>query len=463
MAVDLAIISVAVLVAAVLIKRDRDRREFERHTITPEALYALLASDREVLLVDVRHPLDLLGDSVIIPGSKRLSPREVREDPSLLPKDRDVVVYCTCPSEKTSRAVLHRALALGFSRIRLLKGGLDGWRAKGYPVEPYEKPFHLESDHSSRSANAAPGSAIRCVLFCLLILPGMKVYADATLLIEAPINFLGHVSSTGHAALLVDDLCSDDHIHMRWCRAGEDGAVISRYKGINGYDWLAMPPGPYLFAVDSSNEIPAVATIAEVNNLRAEYRTSHPQSFERDPPEDGWIQLLGASYRRRIACVHLHTTAAQDERLMQWLNLRPNKTHFNFFFSNCADFARQMLDVLFPRVVHRDFVFDFGMTTPKQLESSLHHYAIRHPEVGFEVYELPQVPGDIPRSGRLYGVTESIVKSKPYLLPVAVLDPIGIGSVAALGIADHRYTAKATARVQDTVFFPSQDTVVAAR
>jgi hypothetical protein len=66
--------------------------------------------------------------------------------------------------------------------------------------------------------------------------------------------------------------------------------------------------------------------------------------------------------------------------------------------------------------------------------------------MGFEVFELPQVPGNIPRSGRLYGVTESFVKSKPYLLPFAVLDPIGIGSVAALGIADHRYTVKATAR-----------------
>ena len=83
------------------------------------------------------------------------------------------------------------------------------------------------------------GSAIRCVLFCLLFLPGTKVHADATLLIEAPINFLGHVSSTGHAALLVDDLCSDDHVHLRWCQAGENGAVISRYKGIDGYDWLA--------------------------------------------------------------------------------------------------------------------------------------------------------------------------------------------------------------------------------
>jgi len=463
MAVDLAILSVAALVAAVLMKRNRDRREFERHTITPEALYALLASDPDVFLVDVRQPLDLLGDSVIIPGSKRLSPREVRETPSLLPKDRDVVVYCTCPSDKTSRAVLHRALALGFLRITLLKGGLDGWRSKGYPVEPYDKPFHLDSDRSRHLANAAKRSAIRRVLFCLLFLPGIKVYADATLLIEAPINFLGHVSSTGHAALLVDDLCSDDHIHMRWCRAGEDGAVIGRYKGIDGYDWLAMPPGPYLFAVDSADEIPATVSTAEVEHLRAEYRTNHPGNFEKDPPKDGWIQLLGASYRRRIICVQLHTVTAQDERLMQWLNSRPNKTHFNFFFSNCADFARQMLDVLFPGGVHRNFIFDFGMTTPKQLESSLHHYARRHPELEYEVHELPQVPGNIPRSGRLYGVTESFVKSKTYLLPVALLDPIGIGSVAALGIADRRYTAKATARVPDSFFFPSQNIVVAGR
>ena len=299
-----------------------------------------------------------------------------------------------------------------------------------------------------------PTSVVRRVFLFLLLLSGLRVHADATLFIEAPINFLGHVSSTGHAALLVDDLCSDDHIHMRWCRAGEHGEVISRYKGIDGYDWLAMPPGPYLFSVDSSDEIPATISLVEVNRLRSEYRANHPGSFELDPPEDGWIQLLGASYRRRIICIRVHTTTAQDERLMQWLNGRPDRTHFNFFFSNCADFARQMLDVLFPRAVHRNLLFDFGMTTPKQLESSLHHYAMQHPELAYEVYELPQVPGNIPRSGRLYGVTESLVKSKPYLLPVAVLDPIGIGSVAALGIADHRYAVKAPARVDDGFFFP---------
>lgn len=307
----------------------------------------------------------------------------------------------------------------------------------------------------------SPATAIRSILLFLLLFPGVRVYADATLFIEAPINFLGHVSSTGHAALLIDDLCSGDHIHIRLCRAGEAGTVISRYKGIDGYDWLAMPPGPYLFAADSPDEIPAWATFAQVRRLREDYRGEHASSFAKDPPGDGWIQLLGASYRRKIICIHVHTSAAQDERLMRWLNGHPDRTHFNFFFSNCADFARQELDMLFPGAIHRNFIFDLGMTTPKQVESGLHHYAMHHPELRFQIYELPQAPGNIPRSGHLYGVTESFVKTKPYLLPLAILNPIGIGSIAALGIADHRYAGKTNSRIDDGYFFHSQNTLAA--
>jgi hypothetical protein len=248
---------------------------------------------------------------------------------------------------------------------------------------------------------------------------------------------------------------------MRLCRAGEDGAVISRYKGIDGYDWMAMPPGPYLFAVDSPDAIPVLATLTEVSRLREEYRIDHPRSFMQDPAEDGWVQLLGASYRRRIICIHVHTDAAQDGRLMQWLNGQPDRTHFNFFFSNCADFTRQMLNVLFPHAIHRNLPFDFGMTTPKELESGLHHYAMRHPEMEFEVNELPQVQGNIPRSGHLYGVAESFVKSKTYLLPLAVIDPIGIGSLAVLGIADRRYAGKTAEVVDGSFFFPAQSVAVA--
>jgi len=150
----LSITCAAVLLAAVLAKRMRDRREMERYTITAETLRALLTSNQDVLVFDVRQPLDLLGDSVVIPGAQWLAPDEVRANPSLLPKERDLIVYCTCPSDKTSRIILHRALEMGFSRIKFLKGGLDGWRANGFPVEPYKKSFHLNSSQTNHVATA---------------------------------------------------------------------------------------------------------------------------------------------------------------------------------------------------------------------------------------------------------------------------------------------------------------------
>jgi rhodanese-related sulfurtransferase len=137
-------LSIVCLFIAISIKRTRDRLEMEQHSITPEALHDLLASNQDVLLFDVRQPLDLLVSYEIIPTAKRIPPREVLENPSLIPKDKDSIVYCTCPSDKTSRAILHRVLALQFLRVKFLKGGLAAWKAKGYPVEPYNEPFHLD-------------------------------------------------------------------------------------------------------------------------------------------------------------------------------------------------------------------------------------------------------------------------------------------------------------------------------
>ena len=149
MALDLMTICAVVAVAAVRVKRSGDRRELDRHAITPEALHTLLARNRDVLVVDVRQPLDLLGNSVIIPGAKWFVPRAVLDDPSLMPRRKNLILCCTCPGDKNSRAVLDRALAMGFSRISFLKNGLGGWRAKGYPVEPFELPVRLDSDRSS--------------------------------------------------------------------------------------------------------------------------------------------------------------------------------------------------------------------------------------------------------------------------------------------------------------------------
>jgi rhodanese-related sulfurtransferase len=130
---------------AIWIRRNRDRRILEQHSITPEALHTLLAANHEVFLLDVRQPLDLLADSEIIPGAKRISPKEIIEDPTRIPREKDAVAYCTCPGDKTARSVIRKALGLHIDRVKFLKGGLAAWKAQGYPIEPYVESFHLDT------------------------------------------------------------------------------------------------------------------------------------------------------------------------------------------------------------------------------------------------------------------------------------------------------------------------------
>jgi rhodanese-related sulfurtransferase len=150
---NLALTVIAVIIwgllAYIWIRRVKERRAFERLSITPEALHALIESHHDVLVVDARQPLDLLTDSEIIPGAQRVSPQDALDDPTLIPTDKELVVYCTCPSDKTSRAIALKAQTLApkvdITRVKFLKGGLSAWKAKGYPVIPYDKTFHLDT------------------------------------------------------------------------------------------------------------------------------------------------------------------------------------------------------------------------------------------------------------------------------------------------------------------------------
>jgi rhodanese-related sulfurtransferase len=125
-------------------RRLRQRRELDQFSIEPEELYRLLNS-KQVSLYDVRQPLDFLAYSEIIPGATRIPPKELTEQTATLSRDQDSVIYCTCPGDETSRMILAKARAMKFTHVKLLKGGLAAWKAKGYPVEPYGKPFHLDT------------------------------------------------------------------------------------------------------------------------------------------------------------------------------------------------------------------------------------------------------------------------------------------------------------------------------
>lgn len=93
-------------------------------------------------IVDLRHPLDYLPDPRVLPGALRIGPNELRQHSEILPRDRDVILYCTCPSEETSAKLALQLHKMGVYRVRPLRGGFDGWKQAGYPLMDYvtEKP-----------------------------------------------------------------------------------------------------------------------------------------------------------------------------------------------------------------------------------------------------------------------------------------------------------------------------------
>jgi membrane protein DedA with SNARE-associated domain/rhodanese-related sulfurtransferase len=109
-------------------------------------------------IVDLRHPLDYLPDPRVLPGALRIGPNELTLHHELIPRDRDVILYCTCPSEETSASVAMQLHKLGVYRVRPLRGGFEGWKQAGYPLLDYvvdqpTSPAGLAAAHPQLAAN----------------------------------------------------------------------------------------------------------------------------------------------------------------------------------------------------------------------------------------------------------------------------------------------------------------------
>jgi len=128
----------------IMMRRVLAKREIEAKSIEPETLYELLNA-KQVLLYDVRQPLDFLAHPEIIPGATRIAPKDIAEQTASFSRDQNSVIYCTGGDDETSHMVLGKARALNFTRVKLLKGGLAAWKEKGYPVEAYTESFHLDT------------------------------------------------------------------------------------------------------------------------------------------------------------------------------------------------------------------------------------------------------------------------------------------------------------------------------
>jgi len=131
------------VIAAVTTVRWRVKRDLEANSIEPDELHALLKKG-EVLLFDVRQPLDVPAYPEVIPGAIRIAPKDAAELSASYSRDEPAVLYCTGADDKTGAMVLGKVRALKFTRVKLLRGGLQAWKDRGYPVEQSTEPFQLD-------------------------------------------------------------------------------------------------------------------------------------------------------------------------------------------------------------------------------------------------------------------------------------------------------------------------------
>jgi len=276
------------------------------------------------------------------------------------------------------------------------------------------------------------------ISFCVLAAVSCpRASAQAALLLEDAAGFSSVLSPSGHVALYFARICADTPTRLRRCGPGELGTVISRYEGIKGRDWLAIPLLPHLYAVEDPLEVPARVDHKTVAEMRQTYHDAQLTVLGGDVPPGGrlmpgWNQLVGMAYERRIYAFRFETTLEQDDALIARMNDSLNVSHFNFLYRNCADFVSGILNMYFPGAFKRNILPDAGITMPRQTAYQLERYARKHPEIHLQLMEIPQIPGYRRKSGHGKSVAGSLVFTGD-VLPLALLDPY----VAAGVVADY--------------------------
>ena len=132
------------LVAAVVInvvwkyvQRQKFIRSLRISRMTVQELKAALDRGERPFVVDLRHKLEFLVNPRTVSTAIRIAPDELPLRHAEIPRDREVVLYCTCPSEATSAKVAMDLKKIGIVRVRPLAGGLKAWEDEGYPLDEF--------------------------------------------------------------------------------------------------------------------------------------------------------------------------------------------------------------------------------------------------------------------------------------------------------------------------------------
>lgn len=110
------------------------RRKLHTSRISTEDLHRLMNDGSRPLVLDLRSDLAFKVDPRMIPGSIRMHPEMLDAALKDVPREHEIIVFCTCPGEATSARMAAEIQKRGFHRIRPLAGGFDAWVSAGYEL-----------------------------------------------------------------------------------------------------------------------------------------------------------------------------------------------------------------------------------------------------------------------------------------------------------------------------------------
>ena len=282
-----------------------------------------------------------------------------------------------------------------------------------------------------------------CIILLLSFFSSI-VQADVSLLFYETVRSTTKWSHFGHVAIHLSNVCVDSGNSLRNCQPSEMGVVLSSYRKFGArenYEWMALPLWPCLYGVEDEARVPLYVD-EKVRALLVEtYRQKHlgeliPTPADGQSPPGDWSSMLGAVLSRSVYSFTVKTTPAQDAALIEEFNRAPNVGRFSLLTNNCTHFVAKVLNQYFPGAVRKNLFGDIGATTPKAAAKSFTHYAASRPELFLGVTKYAQVTGPIRRSMGARYVTEDLLFSPKYSLPLVWFKmPLAVGLLSSYLIA----------------------------
>src|SRR5262249_43585122 len=110
----------------------------EATRVTADEVLARLGRGEPLVFVDARNEEAWEKSSEKLPAALRVSPQMKDEEETLplIPRDRGIITYCTCPHEESAARVAKFLLGRGYADVHPLYGGLEAWRRAGGTLAP---------------------------------------------------------------------------------------------------------------------------------------------------------------------------------------------------------------------------------------------------------------------------------------------------------------------------------------